>query len=107
MAKQHQQPHANEHAARHGGVTWLSFFVVGLVPLLPFLVPGRSLSTAIVASVILTLLTQFFMGALRSRVTHRGWLRSGLEMLALGALAGLAAFAAGLAVRQLMDGNVA
>jgi VIT1/CCC1 family predicted Fe2+/Mn2+ transporter len=107
LADGYDEREETKHAARHGGVTWLSFFVAGLVPLLPFMVPGFALQSAIVASLVMTALTQFTMGALRSRITRRGWLRSGLEMLTLGALAGAVAFAAGLVVRRLLDGQVA
>jgi VIT1/CCC1 family predicted Fe2+/Mn2+ transporter len=93
------------HAARHGGVTWLSFFAAGLVPLLPFLL-GQSLDKAIMVSLVLTAVTQFTVGALRSRVTGRGWLRSGLEMLFVGSIAGAAAFGAGLVVKRMLAGDV-
>ena len=47
------------------------------------------------ASVVLTAVMLFSMGALKSRWTRRNWLRSGFEIFALGAFAGIAGYAFG------------
>jgi VIT1/CCC1 family predicted Fe2+/Mn2+ transporter len=82
------------HAARHAGVTWSSFVAAGIVPLLPFLAP-ISPADAFTVSGLLAAGTLFGVGALRTQVTRRSWWRSGLEMLAVGALAGGAAYVVG------------
>lgn len=81
-------------AFNHGIATFVSFFVAGLVPLLPFLVPGLK-AQALPLSVVLTATTMFVSGALRSRVYPISWWRAGLEMLAVGSLAAFAAFTIG------------
>jgi VIT1/CCC1 family predicted Fe2+/Mn2+ transporter len=43
-------------------------------------------------SVTLTGLVLFAGGAIKSRLTRRHWLRSGLEIFALGAFAGIAGY---------------
>ncbi len=87
------------HAAKHGGVTWAAFVAAGLAPLVPFLV-GLDVGPGFRASAVVAAAALFAVGSLRTRVTHQPWWRSGLEMLAVGALAGLAAFAAGWAVQR-------
>jgi VIT1/CCC1 family predicted Fe2+/Mn2+ transporter len=44
---------------------------------------------------VLTLATLFAVGASRALITRLGWIRSGLEMLAVGAFAAAVAFAIG------------
>lgn len=95
------------NAAEHGLVTWAAFVAAGLMPLLPYLLPG-SLSLPVehrfLASVGASAVTLFAIGSLRTRVTGRPWLASGLEMLLVGGLAGAAAFGAGLAAERLLQG---
>ena len=43
-------------------------------------------------SVVATAAVLFAIGVLKSRWTRRGWLRSGVEILALGAFAGIAGY---------------
>jgi VIT1/CCC1 family predicted Fe2+/Mn2+ transporter len=91
-------------AARHGIVTWASFVIAGLVPLLPFffsLAPAAAFNV----SVACTAITMFAVGAARTCVTRRSAWRGGLEMLLVGVLAGFAAFAAGWAVDATIMNN--
>jgi VIT1/CCC1 family predicted Fe2+/Mn2+ transporter len=89
------------HAARHGGVTWGAFTVAGLVPLIPFLA-GVPVSPGFSMSILLSAGAMFAIGAARTLVTKRPWWQAGLEMLLVGALAGGAAFLAGMAVERLI-----
>ena len=47
------------------------------------------------AAVVLTLSTLFAVGASRAFVTRLGWIRSGLEMLCVGAVAAIVAYSIG------------
>jgi vacuolar iron transporter family protein len=47
---------------------------------------------AVVASVVATLTVLFGIGVVKSRWTHRSWLSSGLEILVIGAVAGVAGY---------------
>ena len=47
---------------------------------------------AVIVSVAATLAVLFAIGALKSRWTHRSWFASGLEILLLGAVAGIAGY---------------
>jgi VIT1/CCC1 family predicted Fe2+/Mn2+ transporter len=89
------------HAGKHGAVTWASFMVAGLIPLLPFCF-GSSPGSAFWVSVTLTGAGLFTVGATRTLVTRRPAWRSGLEMLLVGALAGAVAFLAGRLIESVL-----
>lgn len=81
-------------ATRHGFATLIGFLTAGTVPLIAYVVPfdpDRRFAIAIV----LTLAILFAVGATRSLVTRVGWMRSGLEMLLVGALAAAVAYGIG------------
>jgi vacuolar iron transporter family protein len=80
-------------------VTFGSFCLFGFVPVLtyvllsflPFIKP-----VAFLAASVLTGLTLFTLGALKTRFTGRSWFISGLEMLLVGGLAAGAAYVIGM-----------
>lgn len=78
---------------KHGLLTLIAFIIAGAFPLLPYLIiPGEHAFTASAAAAAITLFTA---GALRTLITGINWLRSGLEMLAVGSLAAAVAYGAG------------
>jgi VIT1/CCC1 family predicted Fe2+/Mn2+ transporter len=83
----------------HGAVTFLAFVGAGLVPLLAYLVPGLG-SRLFLASALMSGATLFGVGASRAAVTPRSWLRSGLEMLLVGAIAAAVAYGIGLGLSR-------
>ena len=67
-----------------------AFGIGSLPPIVPHLfVTGEA---AVVASVVATLSVLFAIGAFKSRWTHRSWWSSGIEILVLGAVAGVAGY---------------
>jgi VIT1/CCC1 family predicted Fe2+/Mn2+ transporter len=81
-------------ATRHGAATLIGFVVAGVVPLVAYVAP-MSDDRRFAAAVALTLATLFTVGAARVLVTRLGWIRSGLEMLCVGALAAGVAYSIG------------
>jgi VIT1/CCC1 family predicted Fe2+/Mn2+ transporter len=67
-----------------------AFGLGAVVPVLPYLLLG--VEVAIWASVVATGAVLFAIGVAKSRWTRRHWLRSGGEILLLGAVAGVAGF---------------
>jgi predicted membrane protein (TIGR00267 family) len=67
-----------------------SFGIGAAVPILPYLLLGVQVATW--ASVVATAAVLFGIGVLKSRWTRRSWLRSGAEILVLGAVAGVAGY---------------
>jgi VIT1/CCC1 family predicted Fe2+/Mn2+ transporter len=77
-----------------------AFGLGALVPILPFLILPFSMSLAIAA--ICTGLVLFGVGVVKSRWTHRSALSSGLEVLALAAVAGIAGYLFGTVLPSLL-----
>lgn len=90
-------------------VTFFSFALFGLVPLLPslffFLVPSLQMNTFLVAS-LATAATLFALGAARVRITGQNWIKSGLEMLLVGGIAAAAAYGVGVVLGGLVPEGV-
>ena len=96
-------PEEEASPARHGIATFLSFFAAGAIPLAPYVMPldaGHRLA----ASIVLTFGALFLIGSLRSLVTVDRWFAAGLEMLALGAVVAVGAYASGAFVSWLIPG---
>lgn len=90
-------------ASKGGLATFLGFLVAGFMPLSAYLVPGIG-GWRFTVACVLAGLTLFVVGASRSAVTDRGWLRAGAEMLILGAAAGVIAYAVGALGAALTGG---
>jgi VIT1/CCC1 family predicted Fe2+/Mn2+ transporter len=75
-------PAEEERPGRQGFLTGISFALAGAVPLLPFLFLGIPL--AIVASVVVTAAALFLAGLFRALSSLHPFVRSGLEMMAVG-----------------------
>jgi VIT1/CCC1 family predicted Fe2+/Mn2+ transporter len=84
--------------------TFGAFLIAGSVPLLVYLagllvtVPGN---WPFVASLVLSGLALFGLGAAKVLITERNWLRSGLEMLVVGGLAAGVAYLVGYLLQGL------
>ena len=77
-------------------LTGLSFAVVSVIPVVPF--AFMEVTPAVITAVIASIATLFGVGASKAIFTRKSWSRSGLEMMAIGALAAAATYAIGLAI---------
>jgi VIT1/CCC1 family predicted Fe2+/Mn2+ transporter len=77
-------------------LTGLSFAIVSLIPILPF--TFMKVTPAVITAVIASIATLFGVGASKAIFTRKSWIRSGLEMMAIGALASVATYVIGLAI---------
>ncbi|KAF3299190.1 MULTISPECIES: VIT1/CCC1 transporter family protein [Lactobacillales] len=86
------------HPINNALVTFLSFILYGFIPLIAYVFASSSTflmeNTFIVAS-ILTGLTLFILGAIKSKLTLTNWVRSGMEMLLVGGATALIAYMIG------------
>jgi VIT1/CCC1 family predicted Fe2+/Mn2+ transporter len=96
-------PEEEASPARHGIATFLAFFAAGAIPLVPYLLPFAT-RQSLAASVLLTFSALFVVGSLRSLVTVDRWWTAGLEMLGLGAVVAVAAYASGALVSWAVPG---
>lgn len=94
-------PEEEAYPWNHGMATLLAFVAAGLIPLLPFLLPGSADGRPL-WSTALTLLALFMVGAARASLTAEKWWRAGLETLSLGAVVAAAAFAASALVAAVV-----
>ena len=96
-------PEEEAKPARHGIATFLSFFAAGAIPLAPYVMPFDA-GLRLAACIVLTFGALFLIGSLRSLVTVDRWFAAGLEMLALGAVVAVGAYASGAFVSWLVPG---
>ena len=90
---------------KNGLVSLFSFIILGLIPLLPYII-GAGINDAkglFWASLGLTAGILFFLGAAKTRFTGKGVLISGLETLLVGACAAGFAFLVGWALEPLAN----
>jgi VIT1/CCC1 family predicted Fe2+/Mn2+ transporter len=82
--------HAEGSPSQGALIMGVAFGLGAVVPVVPYAV--LDLGVATYASLGATAAVLFAIGAAKSRWTRRGWLRSGAEILALGAVAGIAGY---------------
>ena len=93
-------------AWRAGLHTFLAFVVVGSLPLLAYVYeiafPG-SIAEPFIWSAVMTGVAFFIVGAVKGRFVEESYMRSALETLAIGGVAALLAFAAGVLLKGIAD----
>lgn len=81
--------------AKHGLVTFASFLIFGFIPLILYVI-GASLGIVITKgfffTAVLAGVAMFALGSLKTKITGKNWIRSGLETLAIGAITAGAAY---------------
>ena len=87
---------------RHAIATFLAFVSAGAVPLLPYAIRVVPIDR-FAASLALTLLSLFVVGALRALIANVRWWQGGLEMLALGGAVAGVAFGSGAGIAALIN----
>jgi len=77
-------------------LTGLSFAIASLVPILPF--AFMQTTPAAITAAIASMVALFGVGASKAIFTRKSWVRSGLEMMAIGTLAAAATYVIGLVI---------
>jgi VIT1/CCC1 family predicted Fe2+/Mn2+ transporter len=98
-------PEAEASPVKHGLATFLAFVAAGAVPLAPYFT-GSGVASRLSISIVLTLVALFGVGATRSIFSEDSWWKTGLEMLTLGVIVAVVAFAAG-AIAGSLAGSIA
>lgn len=93
-------PEIEASPVKHGLATFAAFASAGIVPLAPYVAGGTAASN-LMFSTMLTLTALFCVGAARSTFSQESWWRTGLQMLGLGIVVAVAAFAAGAIAASL------
>lgn len=97
-AELHLIPELDAHPAKKGLATFIAFTTAGFLPLTPYILGAPSFA----ASALMAGLALFGVGSLRTIITRRRPLRSGLEMLLVGGLAASAAYLVGFAIDRVL-----
>lgn len=78
-----------------GVLCGVSFGLAALVPILPFAFEALGCMDALIASIVATLVTLFGVGAMKTIFSRKNWVRSGLEMMIIGASAAVITYMIG------------
>jgi len=107
LTEEHGLSAGYRSAWRAALATFASFFVVGAVPLVPYLagLGGRPHPGAFVTSAAATAVSFFLVGAMKSRFVEQRWWLAGLETLLVGGLAAVMAYGVGAALGGLADSS--
>lgn len=106
-----QVPDPDENPWIDGAVTFGSFVVFGTVPLLAFAIfysVPISMEIQFLIACILTGMSLFGLGVVKSKFTKKPWWYAGLEVFTLGSLVAAFAYVVGLFMEKIvLGGNVA
>ena len=94
----------NTSPVKKGAVTFISFLLIGSIPLMPYFLSFSSEAIKQIAypfSIVMTFIAFFFIGSAKVFVTKKNWLLSGLETLLVGGAAAIIAYAIGYFLRGL------
>jgi VIT1/CCC1 family predicted Fe2+/Mn2+ transporter len=76
--------------------TGLTFAIVSLIPILPF--ASMEVNSAVITAAVASIGCLFIVGASKAIFSRKSWVRSGVEMMAIGTLASMATYAIGLVI---------
>lgn len=99
LVEELELPLAGPSAIRAAVVTMVAFVLVGLIPLVPFLLSyftGFGVGRPYLASTVMTGVAFFSVGTAKSWFIDESWIRAGLETLAVGGAAAGLAYLVGL-----------
>jgi VIT1/CCC1 family predicted Fe2+/Mn2+ transporter len=99
LAEEHGVSNGLRHPLKSALATFSAFIVCGAVPLVPFLagLPASAVTAAVATGIVF-----FAIGSAKSKWSTQGWLRSGLETLAIGLGAAGLAWAVGHLLERLI-----
>ncbi len=103
LKEEHGLPLSVASPLRAAGTTFLAFFIIGSLPLIPFLLGlAFPIPSPFAWSTGLTLAAFFSVGAIKSRFIEEHWARSGTETTVMGSVAAALAYLCGLFLRGLI-----
>ncbi|MEK6819964.1 MAG: VIT1/CCC1 transporter family protein [Nanoarchaeota archaeon] len=97
----------NHNAKKTAFATFISFMIIGFIPLLSFVVASISNSEYLIKnqfaySIILTAFAFIFVGWFKGEITGRNRINSSLQTLLIGGTAAVVAFLVGFFVKSLV-----
>ena len=107
MQEEHGMTLEDHNALKGGLATFIAFFLVGLIPLAPFLFNwfvADVIPMPFLASSLMTAMAFLVVGAMKARFLNQRTLRASLETLMIGGIAAVLAYAVGVLLRGLVAG---
>ena len=101
LTEEHGLQKISRDPVRAAMTTFVSFVIVGAMPLIPFLLPGLEKGAKFAISACLAALMFFSIGAVKSRVFAKPILQSGVSTLITGSAAAALAFIVGYLLREV------
>jgi len=106
MKKHLKEKYADEHLWQTGVITFTAFVIAGSFPLLPYflgmILSGMSVDNQFLYSIVCTGVVMFLVGSLRTLAIGGSYIRNGLEMLFIGAVAAGVAYALGAYIESII-----
>jgi predicted membrane protein (TIGR00267 family) len=85
-----------------GVLCGVSFGLAAIVPISPFVLKVLRVTDAMIISIIATLASLFGVGAMKTIFSRKNWIRSGLEMMVIGASASVVTYVIGKAFSLIL-----
>lgn len=104
LQEEHGMVLEDHNAARGGLATFAAFCLIGLIPLLPYLVNWfveGAIAAPFLWSSLLTGVAFLVVGAIKARFVNQSWIISSLETLAIGGVAAVLAYGVGVLLKGL------
>ena len=95
----------NVHPEKNAVVTFFSFLIFGMIPLLIFVIAAvfnSNIPNQFFWASLLSGISMFTLGAVKSRVTKKSWVESGIQTLVVGGIAATAAYFVGEFLARLI-----
>lgn len=102
----HKHQHKQKNPKKTAIATFTAFVIMGLIPLIPFVIAPISQTinnNKFAFSIVLTGVTFLIIGCIKGKITEKGCKKSALETLIIGSLAALIAFLVGYVLRQIVN----
>lgn len=94
-----------KHPLKAATATYLSFILLGLIPLLPFMINAALSGTSINGfyySIFATCIAFIAIGSIKGYIVGKNITRSALETLLIGGIAAIIAFVAGFLIQKIV-----
>jgi len=97
--------HSNKNANKTASTTFISFIIIGSVPLIPYFVDytfNLNSEKTFIWSITMTLIAFYIIGYLKGSFSNMNKIKSGLEVLAMGTIAALISYYVGFFLSKIL-----
>jgi vacuolar iron transporter family protein len=106
LLKRRRERHSEKGIWKTGFVTFIAFVTAGILPLMPYILAFLGIPISIekqfMYSILSTCAALFFVGSMRTFLTKGSWIKNGLEMLIVGAVAATIAYVVGALIERAL-----